>query len=181
MHIWTVLFRDTPTEHALVIDTGIDQTHNYNVHQDSENVFAKIIPAKTKTATITQTIIQTALPSVGSEDQQGAEGFPHTSVITHAPGWTLFNNLYMSNGTLYILTTRPKKFPKIRLMTSTGLPASGEPGNVEAREPTDLDMDFISPDDAMDRWGGDKRRGEKNKVLTVSGNTVSVIINAYMH
>jgi hypothetical protein len=35
-------------------------------------------------------------------------------------GWTILNNLYLLNGTWYIVTDNPSDFPLIRLMTSTG-------------------------------------------------------------
>jgi hypothetical protein len=47
---------------------------------------------------------------------------PSTRVLGHAPGWTLFDNLYMHNGTLLIISDEPvSSFPERRLMTSTGL------------------------------------------------------------
>ena len=38
-------------------------------------------------------------------------------------------------------------------MTSTGLPAKGEPGNEQAREPTGDELRMISVKDAKDLWG----------------------------
>jgi hypothetical protein len=128
---------------------------------------------------MTKTVTETAVPLPTSDSvleyadrERVNREFPHTSITAHAPGWTLFRNLYMSNGTLYILTSRPDTFPEIRLMTSTGLPAENSAENIAAREPTKENMDFISPDDALERWGGDPDRGETNKVWTVEGNTV---------
>ncbi|KAG6849007.1 hypothetical protein H0H93_012053 [Arthromyces matolae] len=92
------------------------------------------------------------------------EELAHTSIIAHAPGWTIFRNLYMANGTLYILST-DTTFPEIRMMTSTGLPAINVPGNMAAREPTSQDMDFITPEEAESRWG-------RSAVASVEGNTL---------
>ena len=100
------------------------------------------------------------------------ENLPHTSIIAHAPGWTIFRNLYMSNGTLYILSSN-RSFPEFRLMTSTGLPAQRTPENIAAREPTPNNMDYLTPEEALTRWGGDVEHGEKNRVWSVEGNTVS--------
>jgi hypothetical protein len=41
-----------------------------------------------------------------------------------------------------------------------------------AREPTKQNMDFITPDEARTYWGGDLKRGERNRVWSVEGNTV---------
>lgn len=90
---------------------------------------------------------------------------PHTSIVHHAPGWTLFRNLYMSDGTLFILSGN-RSFPEIRMMTSTGLPAENTKENTAMREPTRHHMDIITPDAAKRRWG--------ERVLTVKGNTLLV-------
>jgi hypothetical protein len=79
----------------------------------------------------------------------------------------------MSNGTLYILSSDQSLFPDIRMMTSTGLPADNTPENLAAREPTAANMDFITPEEAQRRWGGNSIRGEKHRVLSVEGNSVS--------
>jgi hypothetical protein len=41
----------------------------------------------------------------------------------------------------------------MRLMTSTGLPANGDPGNEQSREPTGEELKYISMDDAKKLWG----------------------------
>ncbi|KAI0356337.1 hypothetical protein OH77DRAFT_1520390 [Trametes cingulata] len=96
---------------------------------------------------------------------------PETTILSHAPGWTLFRNIYMSNGTMYIVTSRPSSFPDISLITSTGLPAENTPENIAARMPTSEDMAFITPEEARDMWGGDVDRAEKNRIWSVPGNT----------
>jgi hypothetical protein len=105
-----------------------------------------------------------------------AAHLPETSVISHAPGWTLFRDIYMANGTLFILSSSPSGFPPIRDMTSTGLEALNTPENIAAREPTKHEMDFISPDEARRYWGADVKRGGRNRVWTIEGNTVSNLI-----
>ncbi|EJD52644.1 hypothetical protein AURDEDRAFT_55651 [Auricularia subglabra TFB-10046 SS5] len=85
----------------------------------------------------------------------GGRSLPVTRMVAHAPGWTIFENLYMSNGTLFILTDEDKSaFPEIRLITSTGLPAENTPENIQAREPTKDNMDFVGPYEARQRWSG---------------------------
>ncbi|KAJ9116172.1 hypothetical protein QFC20_000852 [Naganishia adeliensis] len=76
-----------------------------------------------------------------------------TRITGHSPGWTVFENLYLFNGTLFIVTNDPHQYPELRLMTSTGLPANNEPGNEEAREPTGNELQFISVKDAKELWG----------------------------
>ncbi|KAK0438506.1 uncharacterized protein EV420DRAFT_1209337 [Desarmillaria tabescens] len=90
---------------------------------------------------------------------------PHTSIVHHAPGWTLFRNLYMSDGTLFILSNN-RSFPDIRMMTSTGFPAENTRENIAMREPTRHHMDIITPEWAKRRWG--------ERVLSVEGNTLLV-------
>lgn len=103
-----------------------------------------------------------------------AHELPETTVITHAPGWTIFRNLYMSGGTLFVVTSNSSStFPHPRFMTSTGLAADSTAENARSREPTSADLDFLTPEEAKRRWGGDVAGGQRNRVWTVEGNTVS--------
>ncbi|KAG6884390.1 hypothetical protein C0993_011619 [Termitomyces sp. T159_Od127] len=106
-----------------------------------------------------------ATPTTTPPPPPAAAGdLPQTSIIAHAPGWTLFRDLYMSNGTLYIVG-EAGEFPAVRMMTSTGLVAYNTPESIAAREPTAHDMDFVAPAHARARWSGGVR--------VVEGNTVS--------
>ncbi|RDX47978.1 hypothetical protein OH76DRAFT_1353103 [Lentinus brumalis] len=96
---------------------------------------------------------------------------PETTIVQHAPGWTVFKNLYMMNGTMFIVTSRPKSFPDIVFITSTGLPAENTPENIAARVPTSEDMAFLTPQEARDIWGGDVEKLEQNRLWAVPGNT----------
>ncbi|KAJ4490572.1 hypothetical protein J3R30DRAFT_103991 [Lentinula aciculospora] len=93
-------------------------------------------------------------------------GIAATTILHHAPGYTLFQNLYMSNGTLHIVSPNPSSFPPIRHIISTSLPATSSPENIALREPTPQIMDFLDLDKADTRWG--RGRG----VFSVKGNTV---------
>lgn len=95
---------------------------------------------------------------------------PETTMVEHVPGWTLFRDIYMANGTLLILTSSPHSFPDIRYMTSTGLPAENSPENIALREPTPWDIDIVSPEEALQRWGN---HASTRRVWSVEGNTVS--------
>jgi hypothetical protein len=107
-------------------------------------------------------------PNLGRE-------MPHTELVSHAPGWTIFRNLYMANGTLFILTSNPESFPDIRFMTSTGLPAVNSPESAAERMPTARDLCFISPEEAHRRWGGEHSTTELNQIFPIDGSTVSSI------
>ncbi|KAK0476796.1 hypothetical protein IW261DRAFT_1552179 [Armillaria novae-zelandiae] len=93
---------------------------------------------------------------------------PYTSIIHHAPGWTLFRNLYMSNGTLFLLSSN-RSFPEFRLMISSAIHMVNTPENAALSEPTLQHMNYITPLEAQKRWGG-----TKNRVWTVEGNTLLV-------
>ena len=98
-----------------------------------------------------------------------------TKILAHAPGWTIFRNLYMSNGTLFIVRDDPlnneegdfvavDQWPLVRMMTSTGLPGYATEESIREREPTDRDMAFITPAEAASRWG--------ENIYTVNGTSV---------
>jgi hypothetical protein len=105
-----------------------------------------------------------------------------TKVLMHAPGWTMFENLYMSNGTLFLLSDpadvsnaiQTKNgveqegwldgFPLRRMMTSTGLWGYATEESYREREPTDKDMTFWSVEEAKQKWG--------DNVWEIKGHTV---------
>ncbi|KAN0134049.1 Protein of unknown function (DUF563) domain containing protein [Lactarius tabidus] len=118
-------------------------------------------------------------PNLGRE-------MPHTELVSHAPGWTIFRNLYMANGTLFILTSNPESFPDIRFMTSTGLPAVNSPESAAERMPTARDLCFISPEEAHRRWGGEHSTTELNQIFPIDGSTLlfndpGQFLNHYYH
>lgn len=114
----------------------------------------------------------TESPVTGIAIQLASE-LPMTSLLHHAPGYTVFRNLYMSNGTLLIVTSNSSAFPQVRMMTSVSMYVDNSPENIAAREPNMYIMDFVTPESAKRRWGGDIAAGVRNHVYTVEGNTVS--------
>lgn len=105
---------------------------------------------------------------------------PETVIVEHSPGWTLFRNVYMANGTLFIVTSLPSsELPHKRYMIATGLEGYPNPENIAAREPTEQHMDFITPAKAKALWGGDVMKGKRNRILSVKGNTVSIPLLHY--
>ncbi|KAJ7065577.1 hypothetical protein C8F01DRAFT_749559 [Mycena amicta] len=130
---------------------------------------------RTKTATTTATATFQPPPTPVSAPLDLVSQLPETLVLGHAPGWTLFKDVYVSNGTFFIVSDRPTTaFPRIPHMISTPLEAFNTPENIAARMPTKNTLDIITSAEAFRRWGGDVQRGQKNRVLTVAGNTVLV-------
>lgn len=57
----------------------------------------------------------------GKSSLKAPEVMPSTTILAHGPGWTLFDNLYMYNGSLLIVSDEDAdSFPEPRMMTSTG-------------------------------------------------------------
>lgn len=151
---------------------GKDGNHEPHIYStSSRNPFSNGVPAPPESPTLSGLTPKT-------------QSRPSTRVINHAPGWTMFENLYMSNGTLYIVTSPDEEqsplafdggllkaewehgFPPRRMMTSTGLPGYATEESVREREPTDKDMAFISREDAERRWG--------DQIWEIGGNTVRI-------
>jgi hypothetical protein len=135
--------------------------------------------------TITETIVSATTTTEYVSPTQAVpldlglvQNLPETSVVAHAPGWTIFRNLYMSRGALLLLTSDPSQFPEPRLMTSTGLP--GNLTNDPQRIPTPREMAFITPEEARTKWGANMSNG-RNRVLTVEGTTVSRLFYHVLH
>lgn len=181
MHIWSSAFGpQSLTDLNLIV--APNQADSYSNNADSQNNALQhhdighftqeksIESVVASTLTVTETTTVT-FPSTSSQPaiKHGMASLTSTTILAHAPGWTLFRNIYMMNGTLFIVTDQPFKFPEIRMMTSTGLEAINSPENIALREPTADNMAFLSPDEARTLWGD----GEDIRVWTVQGNTVS--------
>lgn len=101
------------------------------------------------------------------------EHLPQTTVVSHAPGWTLFKDIYMAGGTLFVVSAAPKSaFPDPRYMISNPIVALNTPENIAAREPDESNVCFIPPETAQHWWGGEVRAGERNRVWTIEGGTM---------
>lgn len=100
----------------------------------------------------------------------GSGRVPTTEIRLHAPGkcrsdalvrfitddiqgWTMYDRLYLMNGTVFIVTDEPQKVPDRMLLISSGYPIKNEPGDVERRIPTDKDLQVISPEKAAELFG----------------------------
>ncbi|KAI0785552.1 hypothetical protein C8Q75DRAFT_856968 [Abortiporus biennis] len=161
----------------IIVNTHFDQQHP--IHEDTSS----------SDSTLTTTTIHHTVPEIHYHDDDISttpippstpspplhvdlfHELPETTLEAHAPGWTMFRNVYMSNGTLYIVTPKPaSSFPDIQFITSTGLAAENTPENIAARMPTAENLDFITPEAAKARWGPMKPEGT-NRVWSVEGNT----------
>ncbi|KAF8134626.1 hypothetical protein EV363DRAFT_1430163 [Boletus edulis] len=181
MHFFTVVvplgsrFSVVPGSHQL----NDKPTVNKHLPQDNGDINTLLVPI---------------LPeSTGESEGQGTtfrnmtfsslSSLPETSIVEHVPGWTLFRDIYMANGTLLILTSSPASFPDSRYMTSTGLQAENTPESIALREPTLWNMDIVSPEDALQRWGN---HPSTRRVWSVEGNTLLFndppqFLNHYYH
>ncbi|PPQ64507.1 hypothetical protein CVT26_002046 [Gymnopilus dilepis] len=182
MHLWSLFFAQSTQlpDQSIVINTNLQQP-------DASKVTVVQRQTHTRTQTQTQTQTQTVTSLVTHTPKPQAltafDDLPPTELLAHAPGWTLFRNLYMANGTIFIVADEEgrKAFPEIRMMTSTGLEAENTPENIALREPTPDNMRIISPEEARERWVLAKSSAGKdvsvNRVLTVEGNTISPFIS----
>ena len=164
VHLWSFFFGPA-SGNAFIIGTHLEP----NVATSTPNVTLELedasqspsVPVETNTPLDPLAGPPTALSSL-----------PHTTIAAHAPGWTLFRDLYMSNGTLLIVSPSQELFPELRMMTSTGLVAQNTPENIALREPTKANMDFLTPEQAHKRWAADDESAYR--VLSIKGNSVSL-------
>ncbi|TDL23888.1 hypothetical protein BD410DRAFT_786555 [Rickenella mellea] len=79
---------------------------------------------------------------------------PETTLVAHAAGWNIFDQLYLLNGTLYIVSSNPPtSFPELRLMYSTGREVRNGKEEELKRFPTDKDIRIISLTEARTLFG----------------------------
>lgn len=175
MHLFTVFFPQDRPPAEIVIDTAREPVFPPDPPPPEPPRYQTRTTTLVEKATATVTVIPqpSAGPASFSPIDLALE-LPETSLIAHAPGWTLFKNLYMSNGTFIIVSNTPSDFPEQRLMVSTPLAAENTPENIAMREPTRYSMAYLTTVEAHRRWGDDVRNGRNNRVLSVEGNTVLV-------
>ncbi|KAL4071258.1 hypothetical protein V8B97DRAFT_1871259 [Scleroderma yunnanense] len=78
---------------------------------------------------------------------------PQTKVVLHTPGWTIFDNLYIMNGTVFVVTDRPETIPSREKLISTGIELKNDPVSVAARLPTNHEMRIISLEEGRELFG----------------------------
>ena len=72
-------------------------------------------------------------------------------MLTLLRGWTIFDKMYIYNGTVYLVSDEPETFPDRKFMTSSG--ANIEDKKVAVRLPTEKDMRIISTSEARKLFG----------------------------
>ncbi|KAI0060492.1 hypothetical protein BV25DRAFT_1992823 [Artomyces pyxidatus] len=108
----------------------------------------------------------------------GSDAVPRTKIIAHAPGWTIFDKMYLLNGTIYLVTSEPESFPDRKFITSTGINIANEAEMVAARLPTDKEMKIISPEEAKRLFGSGANRVQG---VTWLANDPRQFITHYYH
>ncbi|KAG1740796.1 uncharacterized protein EDB91DRAFT_1052980 [Suillus paluster] len=78
---------------------------------------------------------------------------PNTRVVSHVPGWTIFDNLFVLNGTVFVVTDFPSSIPDLLTVTSTGVEIHNGKEAVDSRTPGNREMRVISPDQAQKLFG----------------------------
>jgi hypothetical protein len=76
-----------------------------------------------------------------------------TKIVAHAPGWTIFDNLFLYKGTLYVVTNSPHSFPDILQVFSKAHFISIDLDEEIARMPTDEDIQVIDVTEATLLFG----------------------------
>ena len=84
-------------------------------------------------------------------------------------GWTIFDKLYLFNGTVFVVTDEPHKIPDRMLLTSSGYLILNSPEDIAKRTPTDNDMQIISSAKAAELFGSYASR--------MDGTTVSQVFS----
>ncbi|KAG1716205.1 hypothetical protein ID866_945 [Astraeus odoratus] len=82
-----------------------------------------------------------------------ANSIPQTNVVDHAPGWTIFDNLYVVNGTVYVVNDDPDAVPPRERITSAGIRVEPGDATFASRLPTDREMRIISTEEAKGLLG----------------------------
>ncbi|EGO00882.1 hypothetical protein SERLA73DRAFT_51542 [Serpula lacrymans var. lacrymans S7.3] len=68
-------------------------------------------------------------------------------------GWTIFDNLYVFNGTVYIVTDKPASVPDRSHITSTAVKIANGAAAIASRLPTDKELRVISSKEARSLFG----------------------------
>ncbi|KAI9462639.1 hypothetical protein F5148DRAFT_1213251 [Russula earlei] len=102
---------------------------------------------------LVQHVPPSPVPTSLSRLSWGTSKVPQTQIIVHVPGWTIFDRMYILNGTVYLVTDEPESFPDRKFLTSSGAIIDNTPQMVAARLPTDKDMRIISTTEARILFG----------------------------
>ncbi|KAF9267597.1 hypothetical protein L218DRAFT_978133 [Marasmius fiardii PR-910] len=75
---------------------------------------------------------------------ESSESIPQTQTISHTPGWTMLDKLYLLRGVVYVVTDNPSKVPDPFIMYHKGTKLVPDPEAPKNRYPTDKDMRIIN-------------------------------------
>ena len=120
---------------------------------------------------------QYALQALNVPPNWGLGKVPQTQIVAHVPGassfccllslgierrnltgWTIFDKLYFSNGTFYVVTDNPESYPDRKFMISSGVFIENGPIAEARRQPGDKDMQIIDTDTARQLFGSQAER-----------------------
>jgi len=121
---------------------------------------------------------QYTLQSLGNSLSWGLGEAPQTKIIVHVPGWTIFDKLYMLNGTMYIVSDQPESIPDRTRITSTAVFIENGPIAEAERIPTDKEMRIISTIEAGRLFGPSAERLDG---VTWLANDPKQFITHYYH
>ncbi|VDB90957.1 unnamed protein product [Peniophora sp. CBMAI 1063] len=108
----------------------------------------------------------------------GHRAVPGTKLMLHAPGWTLFDQLYLLNGTLYIITDQPEHLPDTKFIMSTGLHITNGEENAAALLPTEKELRIITRAEAKSIFGAGANRIEG---VTWLANDPDQFLRSHLH
>lgn len=74
---------------------------------------------------------------------------PETEMLFYSAGGTVFERLYLLNGTLFIVTSKPESIPELKNITSSGADIGHSSEERAKRLPTDKDIRIVSPAEAQ--------------------------------
>ncbi|CDO73894.1 hypothetical protein BN946_scf185016.g51 [Trametes cinnabarina] len=121
---------------------------------------------------------QYTLQSLNPPLSWGLGQVPETKIVAHVPGWTIFDRLYILNGTVYIVSDAPEDVPDRRYMISTAVFIENGPDAEARRIPTDKEMRVISTEEARRLFGTEAERLDG---VTWLANDPKQFITHYYH
>ncbi|KAK7056614.1 hypothetical protein VNI00_002331 [Paramarasmius palmivorus] len=83
----------------------------------------------------------------------GSSRVPETKVIAHAPGWSMFDKLYLYKGTVFLVSDNQKVVPEPVAVYSKGIELKLGEEAERLRHPTDEDFRVVSTEEAKQLFG----------------------------
>ncbi|KAF5338912.1 hypothetical protein D9611_008684 [Ephemerocybe angulata] len=78
---------------------------------------------------------------------------PQTKIVSHVPGWTIFDRLYFYKGVVYIVSDEAATIPDVQFIYSKGIWVDPGAKAEESRSPTDEDIRVINSQEARRLFG----------------------------